>query len=144
LSEVRQAVRGYRAGLQHELDGATAMLRAASIELTTEFEPVPLAAGQEAILALALREAVTNVVRHSEASHCTIALHRIADDIRLTVSDDGRGGGREDGAGISGMRERITALGGSVARDGAHGTTLTVTLPLASGLQSMSAIERSA
>jgi two-component system sensor histidine kinase DesK len=144
LSEVRQAVRGYRAGLQQELDGATAMLRAASIELTTEFEPVPLAAGQEAILALALCEAVTNVVRHSEASRCTIALHRTGDDIRLTVSDDGRGGGREDGAGISGMRERITALGGSVARDGAHGTTLTVTLPLASGLQSVSAIERSA
>jgi len=144
LSEVRQAVRGYRAGLQQELDGATAMLRAASIELTTEFEPVPLAAGQEAILALALREAVTNVVRHSEATHCTIAVRRAGDDIRLIVSDDGRGGGREDGAGISGMRERITTLGGSVARDGAHGTTLTVTLPLASGLQSVSAIERSA
>ena len=144
LSEVRQAVRGYRAGLQQELDGATAMLRAAAIELTTEFEPLPLAPGQEAILALALREAVTNVVRHSEASHCTIALRRAGDDIRLIVSDDGRGGGREDGVGISGMRERISALGGSVARDGSRGTTLTVTLPLASGLQSVSAIERSA
>lgn len=143
LSEVRQAVRGYRAGLQQELDGATAMLRAASIELTTQFDPVPLAAGQEAILALALREAVTNVVRHSEASHCAIALRRDGDDILLTISDDGRGGGH-DGAGISGMRERIATLGGSVARDGAHGTTLTVTLPVASGLQSVSAIERSA
>src|SRR4051794_32963205 len=143
LSEVRQAVRGYRAGLQQELDGATAMLRAAAIELTTEIDPVPLAAGQEAILALALREAVTNVVRHSEATRCTIALHRVGDDIRLIVSDDGRGGGT-DGAGISGMRERIAALGGSVARDGSRGTTLTVTLPLASGLQSVSAIERSA
>src|SRR5258706_6380501 len=135
LSEVRQAVRGYRAGLQQELDGATAMLRAASIELTVNCQPVPLAAGQEAILALALREAVTNVVRHSDASHCTIALRRAGDDIRLTVSDDGRGGGREDGAGIAGMRERITTLGGSVSRDGSHGTTLSVTRPLASGLQ---------
>ena len=143
LSEVRQAVRGYRAGLQQELDGATAMLRAAAIELTTECEPVPLAAGQEAILALALREAVTNVVRHSDASHCTIAMRRVDDAIRLTISDDGRGGG-QDGAGISGMRERIATLGGSVARDGSHGTTITVTLPLASGLQSVSAIERSA
>lgn len=142
LSEVRQAVRGYRAGLQQELDGATAMLRAAAIELTTEFDPVPLAAGQEAILALALREAVTNVVRHSDASHCTISLRR-GHDIHLTISDDGRGGG-QDSAGISGMRERITALGGSVTRDGSHGTTLTVTLPIASGLQSVSAIERSA
>jgi glucose-6-phosphate-specific signal transduction histidine kinase len=42
------------------------------------------------------------------------------------------------------MRERIGALGGSVTRDGSRGTTLTVTLPLASGPQSVSAIERSA
>jgi len=143
LSEVRQAVRGYRAGLQQELDGAAAMLRAASIELTAKCEPVPLAAGQEAILALSLREAVTNVVRHSNASRCTIDLRRGGDEIRLIVSDDGRGGG-DDGSGISGMRERIAALGGSVSRDGSRGTTLSVTLPLASGPQSVSVIERSA
>jgi two-component system, NarL family, sensor histidine kinase DesK len=143
LSEVRQAVRGYRAGLQQELDGASAMLRAASIELATKCEPVPLAAGQEAILALALREAVTNVVRHSNAARCTIELRRDGDEVRLVVSDDGRGGG-EDGSGISGMRERIAALGGSVSRDGSRGTTLTVTLPVASGPQSVNAIERSA
>jgi two-component system sensor histidine kinase DesK len=140
LSEVRQAVRGYRAGLQQELDGATAMLRAASVALTTQFDPVPLAPAQEAILALAIREAVTNVVRHSEAAHCSIELRRIGEEIRLVVSDDGRGGANADGAGISGMRERITALGGSVSRVGAHGTTLTVSLPLASGPQSVSAI----
>jgi two-component system, NarL family, sensor histidine kinase DesK len=90
-----------------------------------------------------LREAVTNVVRHSGAARCTIALCRDGDEIRLVVSDDGRGGG-EDGSGISGMRERIAALGGSVSRNGSRGTTLTVTLPLASGPQSVSAIERSA
>ena len=144
LSEVRQAVRGYRAGLQHELDGATEMLRVASIALTTQFEPVPLSPAQEAILALTLREAVTNVVRHSEAARCTIDLSRFGDEIRLVVSDDGRGGEKEDGAGISGMRERIAALGGRVSRDGSRGTTLTVTLPLASGPQSVRAFERSA
>src|SRR5437667_7160612 len=63
LSEVRQAVRGYRAGLRQELDGATEMLRTASIVLTTKLDPIPLAPSQEAILALALREAVTNGVR---------------------------------------------------------------------------------
>ena len=144
LSEVRQAVRGYRAGLQHELDGAAAMLRAASIELTTMLDPVPLAPAQEAILALALREAVTNVVRHSEAAHCTIVLSREGNEIRLVVSDDGLGGVHEEGSGISGMRERIAALGGSVSRDGSRGTRLTVTLPLASGPQSVTSIERSA
>jgi len=144
LSEVRRAVRGYRAGLQQEIDGATEMLRAASIELTTKVEPVPLAPGQEAILALALREGVTNVVRHSGASHCTIELRRIDGEIRLVVIDDGRGGAQSDGAGISGMRERISTIGGQVVRDSSRGTTLTITLPLASGLQPVSAIERSA
>jgi two-component system sensor histidine kinase DesK len=112
--------------------------------LTSKVEPVPLAPGQEAILALALREAVTNVVRHSAASHCAIDLRRVDGAIRMTVTDDGRGGGQADGAGISGMRERITALGGTVVRAGSHGTTLTCTLPLASGPQGVSAIERSA
>jgi two-component system, NarL family, sensor histidine kinase DesK len=144
LSEVRQAVRGYRAGLQHELDGAAQMLRAAAIELTTQCQPVPLAPAQEAILALALREAVTNVVRHAAATRCAIDLGRTGSEIRLVVSDDGCGGAEDDGAGISGMRERIAALGGNVVRDGSRGTTLTVTLPLASGLQSVSMIERSA
>ncbi len=147
LSEVRQAVRGYRAGLQQELDHAAEMLRTASIDLTTQFEPVPLSPAQEAILALALREAVTNVVRHSEAARCTIDLRRFGDEIHMVVSDDGRGSAKksgEDGAGISGMRERIGALGGWVTRDGSNGTTLTVTLPLASGPQALSAIERSA
>ena len=144
LSEVRQAVRGYRAGLQQELDGAAEMLRAASIELTTQCKPVPLAPAQEAILALALREAVTNVVRHAEATRCTIEIGRVDGAIRLVVTDDGRGGEQDDGAGISGMRERIAALGGRVMRDGSRGTTLTVMLPLARGPQSVSAIGRSA
>jgi two-component system sensor histidine kinase DesK len=144
LSEVRRAVRGYRAGLQQEIDGAAEILRAASIKLRTKIEPVPLAPGQEAILALALREGVTNVVRHAGAAHCTIDLRRIDGEIHMIVADDGRGGAHADGAGISGMRERITAIGGRVVRDGSRGTTLTITLPLASGLQPVSAIERSA
>jgi two-component system sensor histidine kinase DesK len=144
LSEVRRAVRGYRAGLQQELDGATEMLRAASIELTSRVEAVPLAPGQEAILALALRESVTNVVRHAGEANCTIELRRIDGEIHMIVADDGRGGAHADGAGIYGMRERIAAIGGQVVRDGSRGTTLTITLPLASGLQPVSAIGRSA
>jgi two-component system sensor histidine kinase DesK len=144
LSEVRQAVRGYRAGLQREIDSAAEMLRAASIELSTKVEPVPLAPAQEAILALALREAVTNVVRHAAASCCTIELLRADDEILMIVTDNGRGGAQADGAGISGMRERITTLGGRVTRDGSRGTVLMIALPLASGPQGVRAIERSA
>src|SRR5712691_7006283 len=62
LDEVRQAVGGYRSGLLKELEAARQMLRAASIECATEIEEASLAPSQEAILSLAIREAVTNVV----------------------------------------------------------------------------------
>src|SRR2546430_8297532 len=73
LSEVRRAVRGYRAGLQQEIDGATAMLRAASIELTTDFEPLPLAAGQEAILD---RKSTRLNSSHSQISYAVFCLKK--------------------------------------------------------------------
>ena len=130
LAEVRLAVRGYRrGGLPSELDGAKEMLQAASIGVTAELDAVPLAPAHEAILALAMREGVTNVVRHSRASHCAIRLERDGEQVRLTISDDGRGGSHPGGLGLTGMRERVAALGGTVASDGSRGTTLTITLP---------------
>jgi two-component system sensor histidine kinase DesK len=131
LAEVRQAVRGYRGGgLQNEIAAAREMLRAASIECEAEVEPVALAPSQEAILALAVREAVTNVVRHSHAGHCAIRLQRIDRDVRLTIADDGAGGSASEGLGLTGMRERLGAIGGTLARDGSRGTTLTISIPL--------------
>ena len=130
LAEVRQAVRGYRrGGLQSELEAAKEMLRAASIAVNAELDAVRLPPSHEAILALAMREGVTNVVRHSHASNCAIRLERQDAQIRLMISDDGRGGAQPSGLGLTGMLERIAALGGTVARDGSRGTTLTITLP---------------
>jgi two-component system sensor histidine kinase DesK len=83
----------------------------------------------EAALALAIREAVTNVVRHADARSCTIGIVASGDDVRLTVADDGRGSGAPDGSGLSGMRERIGGLGGHVQRRMDGGTTLTITVP---------------
>ncbi|HEX9501894.1 MAG TPA: sensor histidine kinase, partial [Thermoanaerobaculia bacterium] len=121
LAQVRQAVGGYRSGgLLKELDGAKEMLRAASIECTTDIEQISLAPSQEAILSLAMREAVTNVVRHSGAAHCEIRLMRDNREVRLTIADDGRGGSETEGFGLIGMRERITALGGTLSRDASH------------------------
>ena len=131
LSQVRQAVGGYRSGgLVKELEDAKEMLRAASIECTADIEQISLAPSQEAILSLAMREAVTNIVRHSGAAHCTIRLGRRDHELRLTIADDGRGGSAAEGFGLIGMRERIAALGGTLIRDIAKGTTLTIVLPL--------------
>ena len=60
---------------------------------------------------------------------CRIGIVTAGDDVRLTVADDGRGTGAPDGSGLSGMRERITALGGHVDRRMDGGTTLTITVP---------------
>ena len=75
LAEVRAAVVGYRAqGLRGELDGARRALDAAGVEATVETDLPALPIAYESALALALREAVTNVVRHAGARHATIRI----------------------------------------------------------------------
>ncbi len=142
LAEVRDAVRGYRtAGLEAELTNAHLACEAAGVTLTIErpaLDPATaprsaLAPKQENALALALREAVTNVVRHAAAGRCRVRLAREGEQIVLTVEDDGRGGGATEGSGLAGMRERVEELGGTVLRDGSRGTRLEVRLPAAEG-----------
>jgi len=131
LSEVRAAVAGYRAqGLRGELDGARRALKAADVEATIEANLPSLPIAHESALAFALRESVTNVVRHARAQRVTIRIGAEASAVVLEVADDGRGGSAAEGAGLTGMRERIVALGGSVERDAASGTRVRVTLPL--------------
>ncbi len=133
LSEVRAAVAGYRArGLRGELEGARRALDAAGVETTFETELASLPIAVESALAFALRESVTNVVRHAGARHTGVRIRMEGSDVVLEVTDDGRGGSGSEGAGLTGMRERITALGGSVKRDGASGTRVRVTLPVES------------
>lgn len=131
LSEVRAAVAGYRSkGLRGELDGARRALNAASVETAMETELPGLPIAIESALAFALRESITNVVRHSGAQKAFIRIGMEHSTVFLEVTDDGRGGAAAEGAGLTGMRERIAALGGSVQRDGAAGTRIRVTLPL--------------
>ncbi len=143
LAEVRSAISGYRSGgLQNELTSAKEALETAGLTVGCCAETLPLAPAQEVVLALAVREAVTNVIRHASAKQCTIRLARDGDVGRLTVTDDGRGGFATDGFGLVGMRERVESLGGTLAHDGSHGTTLTIELPLAPAV--VSRMERGA
>jgi two-component system, NarL family, sensor histidine kinase DesK len=131
LAEVRKAVYGFRAGtLAEEAENAKAALAASGIAVECDVEPVGLSSAREGALALALREAVTNVVRHSSASTCRIRVVGDGASVRLEVSDNGVGGDALEGAGLSGMRGRLRDLGGTVERDGTRGTRLTVTLPV--------------
>lgn len=140
LGEVRAAVAGYRArGLGAEIEGARVALAAAGVGVEVELhaDPTDLRAEQESALAMALREAVTNVVRHADAQHATISITSVGTAVRLRVSDDGRGASGLAGSGLTGMRERIAALGGHVEVGGAtgsdagHGTVVEVSVPVA-------------
>jgi two-component system sensor histidine kinase DesK len=132
LAQVRAAVRGYRStGFNAELEHAREALRSAGIALDCTAGSVRLPASQEGVLVLALREAVTNIVRHSSARCCNIRLAGGNSGVELHIADDGRGSNVGEGFGLSGMRERVEAMGGTLERDGSHGMTLLIRLPIA-------------
>ena len=130
LAEVREAIRGYRAeGLAAELDRARATLDAAGISLDCSSTPPKLLPAQETVLSLILREAITNIVRHAHASQCKISLEQNAGRTTLLVEDDGRGGIRNEGSGLRGMRERVESLNGHLQILSDKGTRLIVDVP---------------
>jgi len=132
LTEVRAAVAGYRsAGLESELVHAGEALRSAGIQLDANVEAVAISPSQESVLAMAIREAVTNIVRHAGAHSCRLTLRHRQSSCELEISDDGKGGAAPDGFGILGMRERVEALGGTLERDGSQGMRLILRLPVA-------------
>ncbi len=130
LAEVRAAVQGYRGqSLARELEEARRTLAAAGIAVETEIEAVELPGTRDEVLALAVREAITNIIRHSSARSVRIELQSRGEGVRLTVADDGRGGDAPEGSGLRGMRERLAAFGGSLERDTSAGTRLSIVLP---------------
>ncbi len=132
LSDVRDAIRGYRSkGLAAELVQAKATLETAGISVQCDAgTTVQLPAMQESVLSLAVREGVTNVVRHARATNCRLHLEQHNGSCRLEIADDGQGFATTEGNGLRGMRERVEMLGGSLERTNKSGTTLVITLPL--------------
>ena len=132
LSDVRDAIRGYRSkGLLAEMAQAKSTLETAGVTVRCDASTiVKLPAMQEGVLTMAVREAVTNVVRHAQARNCSLRLEQQNGACRLEIEDDGRGGLQNEGNGLRGMRERVEMLGGTLRRDSQTGTRLTITLPL--------------
>ncbi len=128
LDQVREAVSGIRAGgLQAEIAAARLALLSAEVRLDAQLPALELPAPLDQAFALALREAVTNVIRHARASRVEVELRRNgegADAVwQLQISDDGVGGARqrEGHRGLPGFAERLQTLGGRVELDSPPG-----------------------
>ncbi|MET9694014.1 sensor histidine kinase [Streptomyces sp. NPDC006514] len=141
LVDVREAVSGYRRPtLPGELAGARTALAAAGVLADLPAPPADdLPEAAESALAWSLREAVTNVVRHSGAKRCRVTLRtsQTLDGpvLELTVTDDGTSGGQgSPGNGLTGLTERLEALGGTLSAGptGRTGFALTARVPLGS------------
>jgi two-component system sensor histidine kinase DesK len=135
LAEVREAVEGYRrVSLDEALDGARTALTAAGIDCNVDDGEIAVPSEVEDVLAWAVREGTTNVVRHSDAAHCSIRVHRAGESAEVEIEDDGsaRRNGSDGGSGLIGLAERAQAIRGTVEAGSRPegGFRLRVTVPL--------------
>jgi two-component system, NarL family, sensor histidine kinase DesK len=129
LTEVRSTVGALRAAnLEAELAAAPRVLADAGIETRVVGTVADTDPRHRTLLAWVLRESVTNVVRHARASMVSIELSPTG----LVVADDGTGlaaNDRHEGNGLTGMRERVSAAGGTLHLSNGPGTRVEVVLP---------------
>jgi len=133
LADVREAIGGYRTrGLAAEIESARRTLAAAGVDLAaeaTDVAGVKLSAAEETVFALALREGVTNIVRHAHATSCRLHFENDNGFRRLVLEDNGTHESTREGNGLRGMRERVEALGGRFLLAREKGTRLEIDLP---------------
>ncbi|GAA3580955.1 hypothetical protein GCM10022419_073050 [Nonomuraea rosea] len=137
LRELRQAVRGYRElDLAAELDSVKGVLEAAGVRCEVHLPYRDLPQEMAPVFAYAVREAVTNVLKHSDATSCDITLRFTGKQAELRVVNDGvaRRQAADLGSGLAGMRERLAAVGGMVdarpTADGQFILSAVVSLPI--------------
>lgn len=135
LKEVRELVVNMRrVQLTEEMVRIRQILEAAQIKLTLRghASELQLPLLLENILSMCLKEAVTNIVKHSDASACSILLQQSPDEVRLEIRDNGIGfskGDCLDGHGLQGMRERLEFVNGNLDILSTNGTSLVIRVP---------------
>lgn len=137
LKEVRELVSDMRAvKLNEELARVKQILEAAEIdyEIKGNGLELNLPVLVESVLSMCLKEAITNVVKHSEAKKCIIKFEKNDNEVILTVYDNGNGFNEKlniAGNGLRGMKERLEFINGSVQIESKNGTKLLIGVPLA-------------
>ena len=130
VRDVREVVRGHRTtSLRTELDGMSAVLRAAGLHCARPEVSPSLPDHVHEPLGWVAREAATNVLRHSSATWCEITVEAGAGRVRMEIVNDGaaRRAAGDAGSGLAGLAERITAAGGEFAAGPAGDGTFRVT-----------------
>jgi two-component system, NarL family, sensor histidine kinase DesK len=138
LHDIREAVSGYRRPtLAIETITARTALEAAGITLDDDPDLITLSGtfdpDAEAALAWCLREAVTNLIRHSGARTCQLCLIVSPGTMSLRITDDGKGfsGSTGNGSGLRNMSERLSAVGGGLTIEpDRSGFRLTAAVPV--------------
>lgn len=137
LREVREMVSNMRnVRLKDEIIRIKQLLQAARIDYEIIGEPIELTDTtllMENVLSMCLKEAITNVVKHSKATICTIFIEQSPNDTLIKIQDDGVGiindGETHKRHGLAGMKERLEFMNGSLEINATHGTTLTIRIP---------------
>ena len=136
LTELREFVRGLHPAVLNDrgLDAALSGLAARAplpVRLRVDV-PKPAAPGVEAVAYFVVSEALTNVVKHAQATRAEVTVTQVGDRLLITVTDDGRGGAVPGhGTGLHGLAQRAAAVDGTLSIDSPPGgpTTVTVELP---------------
>ncbi|MED4653882.1 sensor histidine kinase [Bacillus pseudomycoides] len=136
LKQLRELISDMRMiTVEEELEQIKAILQAAniSLEVKQKASSGALSPLEQNIVGMCLREAVTNVVKHSKATECMVSLFETQGELILQVKDNGVGlqAQSHDGNGILGMKERLALIDGALELDETHpGTMLTVKVPI--------------
>lgn len=137
LKEVRELVADMRTvHFKDELARVSQILKAANMQLQIvgDIEQLNVPPLVEDVLSMCLKEAVTNIVKHSQASLCHISFVQNLREVHLVVQDNGVGLNDEQlqraGNGLKGMRERLEFINGTVKLEGDGGTTLSISVPV--------------
>ncbi|RUL51800.1 sensor histidine kinase [Lysinibacillus antri] len=137
LKEVRELVADMRAvKLHEEIIRVEQILKAAEIdyEILGNTKTLNIPVLMENVLSMCLKEAITNVVKHSGATKCKITIERNYNEIKLCIIDDGKGFNDKlniAGNGLKGMQERLEFFNGSLKIDSKLGTKISISVPLA-------------
>ena len=131
LSEIRATLSGYwELSLDAEIEALQSALAEAGLSVTSAVDVGDVPPHIETALAMCFREAVTNVIRHAEATECRLSLQRDSDHVTATIADNGTGLKGEPGTGLSGMRQRVEHMHGDLLIENDKGTRVTIELPL--------------